>query len=228
MATLKRCPNGHFYDGDRYNDCPYCEPTSQPEQTGEQDAGRSNGEDGGITRPLDQRGERAARPGGKRTGGVWIAVALLAVAAALFCLYQWQTAEKARAQAQASYEDKCDEMAELEEELEEKLEKAEEELESFGTLTDLFGYGSETYYAKTPVLVLEAGGSDGKIPIYFGKNGTVRFSRSSEDIVSRWSSEWEDNWTDVLVTPSDSAGCYTIHFTNDEDSAQFDVLVVVR
>lgn len=30
MAKLTSCPNGHFYDGDRFDHCPYC---AQPERT---------------------------------------------------------------------------------------------------------------------------------------------------------------------------------------------------
>ena len=182
-----------------------------------------------------------------------VVLALLAAAAALFCGYQWQSTEQDLEKARASYEDKQDELDRMEEELEtglqEELEAAQAELESTrselestradleqaqaeleraGELSDLFGYGSDTYYTTTPVLILEAGGSDGTVPIYFGKEGTVRFSESGDGIDGRWSTEWEDNWTDVLVTPGAAAGYYTLHFSNDEDSAEFDVLVVVR
>ena len=158
-----------------------------------------------------------------RAGGLALAVLVL-LAAALVFLYQWQETEKDLSRAEASYQKKCDEV----ERLEEELDEAEEKLGSFGELTELFGYGSNTYYAGTPVLELKAGGSQGKIPIYFGLNGTVRFEASSGDIDGEWSREWEDNWTDVLVTPGSKSGCYTIHFTNEENSAEFDVLVVVR
>ena len=30
MANLQRCPKGHFYDVDQYNNCPYCEDTVEP------------------------------------------------------------------------------------------------------------------------------------------------------------------------------------------------------
>lgn len=250
MANLKRCPQGHFYDGDRYGECPYCEPEARQENTGSQSdqTDSDQGDAGNVTKPVEDNVDVISPP--KKRSGAVIAltlVTLLAVAAALFCLFQWQNAEQAREKAQASYEDKRKELKELEEELETELqeevdslqsqledaqaelERAQSQLEDAGGLVaDLYGYGSDSYYSTTPVLVLEAGGSDGKIPIYFGKNGTVRFKESSSAIDGRWSSEWESNWTDVLVTPSSSAGQYTIHFSNDEDSAEFDVLVVVR
>lgn len=250
MATLKRCPQGHFYDGDRYTECPYCEADSRQEEGGGQtDAVPEEKVD--VTQPVDQESGTASPPAPPRrrsaATAVLAVVALAAVGAAVFFGYQWQSAEKARERAQASYESKQEELEELEEELEserkeevgalqgelesaqEELENAQAQLESAGELAaEQYGYGSDTYYSPTPILVLEAGGSDGKIPIYFGKNGTVRFSESSSDIDGRWSSEWESNWTDVLVTPGTTAGSYTIHFSNDEDSAEFDVLVVVR
>lgn len=54
MANMTMCPNGHYYDGDRYSECPYCKPGSNA-------AGFSAGpSDMGSTMPLNQ--DRGGRP----------------------------------------------------------------------------------------------------------------------------------------------------------------------
>lgn len=69
MAKLTSCPNGHFYDADRFTTCPYCEqpekqpPTfrDQPEDTGKtvpvNDTGKTVPlDDAGKTTPLTDKG----------------------------------------------------------------------------------------------------------------------------------------------------------------------------
>lgn len=51
MAKLTSCPNGHFYDADRFTTCPYCE---QPEK---QPILRDQPEDTGKTAPLNDAGK---------------------------------------------------------------------------------------------------------------------------------------------------------------------------
>ena len=149
---------------------------------------------------------------------------IAAIAAAAIFLVLWLMAENTRREVYDSYLDKADQVWELQK----QVEALTEEAATFDSLRELYGYGSETYYAGSPVLVLEAGGEDGRLPIYFGLSGTVSMKRSDSAITTAWSQEWADDWTDVIVTPSDSAGFYTIHFTNDQDSSAFDVLVIVQ
>lgn len=149
---------------------------------------------------------------------------IAAIAAAAIFLVLWLMTENTRREVYDSYLDKADQVWELQK----QVEALTEEAATFDSLRELYGYGSETYYAGSPVLVLEAGGEDGRLPIYFGLSGTVSMKRSDSAITTAWSQEWADDWTDVIVTPSDSAGFYTIHFTNDQDSSAFDVLVIVQ
>lgn len=183
----------------------------------------------GATQPISGQGAGWSGYGGGqvKAKGKFSAVhigLIAAIAAAAIFLVLWLMAENTRREVYDSYLDKADQVWELQK----QVEALTEEAATFDSLRELYGYGSETYYAGAPVLVLEAGGEDGRLPIYFGLSGTVSMKRSDSAITTAWSQEWADDWTDVIVTPSDSAGFYTIHFTNDQDSSAFDVLVIVQ
>lgn len=183
----------------------------------------------GVTQPISGQGAGWSGYGGGqvKAKGKFSAVhigLIAAIAAAAIFLVLWLMAENTRREVYDSYLDKADQVWELQK----QVEALTEEAATFDSLRELYGYGSETYYAGAPVLVLEAGGEDGCLPIYFGLSGTVSMKRSDSAITTAWSQEWADDWTDVIVTPSDSAGFYTIHFTNDQDSSAFDVLVIVQ
>ena len=183
----------------------------------------------GVTQPISGQGAGWSGYGGGqvKAKGKFSAVhigLIAAIAAAAIFLVLWLMAENTRREVYDSYLDKADQVWELQK----QVEALTEEAATFDSLRELYGYGSETYYAGSPVLVLEAGGEDGRLPIYFGLSGTVSMKRSDSAITTAWSQEWADDWTDVIVTPSDSAGFYTIHFTNDQDSSAFDVLVIVQ
>lgn len=183
----------------------------------------------GATQPISGQGAGWSGYGGGqvKAKGKFSAVhigLIAAIAAAAIFLVLWLMAENTRREVYDSYLDKADQVWELQK----QVEALTEEAATFDSLRELYGYGSETYYAGSPVLVLEAGGEDGRLPIYFGLSGTVSMKRSDSAITTAWSQEWADDWTDVIVTPSDSAGFYTIHFTNDQDSSAFDVLVIVQ
>lgn len=183
----------------------------------------------GVTQPISGQGAGWSGYGGGqvKAKGKFSAVhigLIAAIAAAAIFLVLWLMAENTRREVYDSYLDKADQVWELQK----QVEALTEEAATFDSLRELYGYGSETYYAGAPVLVLEAGGEDGRLPIYFGLSGTVSMKRSDSAITTAWSQEWADDWTDVIVTPSDSAGFYTIHFTNDQDSSAFDVLVIVQ
>lgn len=188
-----------------------------------------SGSDPGVTQPISGQGAGWSGYGGGqvKAKGKFSAVhigLIAAIAAAAIFLVLWLMAENTRREVYDSYLDKADQVWELQK----QVEALTEEAATFDSLRELYGYGSETYYAGSPVLVLEAGGEDGRLPIYFGLSGTVSMKRSDSAITTAWSQEWADDWTDVIVTPSDSAGFYTIHFTNDQDSSAFDVLVIVQ
>lgn len=183
----------------------------------------------GVTQPISGQGAGWSGYGGGqvKAKGKFSAVhigLIAAIAAAAIFLVLWLMTENTRREVYDSYLDKADQVWELQK----QVEALTEEAATFDSLRELYGYGSETYYAGSPVLVLEAGGEDGRLPIYFGLSGTVSMKRSDSAITTAWSQEWADGWTDVIVTPSDSAGFYTIHFTNDQDSSAFDVLVIVQ
>lgn len=200
--------------------------TAQPYNFG---TSQPSGGGPGVTQPISGQGAGWSGYGGGqvKAKGKFSAVhigLIAAIAAAAIFLVLWLMAENTRREVYDSYLDKADQVWELQK----QVEALTEEAATFDSLRELYGYGSETYYAGSPVLVLEAGGEDGRLPIYFGLSGTVSMKRSDSAITTAWSQEWADGWTDVIVTPSDSAGFYTIHFTNDQDSSAFDVLVIVQ
>lgn len=62
MANLAKCPQGHFYDADRFDHCPYC---GQPKRTGPVFPGRP--EDTGKTTPLNDTGKTTPLYGSGKT-----------------------------------------------------------------------------------------------------------------------------------------------------------------
>lgn len=62
MANLAKCPQGHFYDRDRFDHCPYC---GQPKRTGPVSPSRP--EDTGKTTPLNGTGKTTPLYGSDRT-----------------------------------------------------------------------------------------------------------------------------------------------------------------
>ena len=104
------------------------------------------------------------------------------------------------------------------------LALAEGVLERFDGLQGLYGYGSANYYAEQSVVVLRKGESK-DATIYFGLAGTVT-KKSDAGITAKWGEEWSQNKIKLTIT-GNSAGFYTIHFTNNKNSDSFDILVIV-
>lgn len=48
MVNMQICANGHYYDGSRYTECPYCKPNQQPEYAPPIQSGNP-----GVTVPAD-------------------------------------------------------------------------------------------------------------------------------------------------------------------------------
>lgn len=99
------------------------------------------------------------------------------------------------------------------------------ELDKLGGIQNLYGYGSANYYAEESVVVLRESESK-EITIYANLAGTYYKRSSSSGITSEWSKAWSAHRTQVTIT-GNSAGYYTIQFTNDQNSDSFDVLVIV-
>lgn len=94
----------------------------------------------------------------------------------------------------------------------------------FDGLQELYGYGSENYYAEQSVVVLQKGESK-EITVFYDLSGTVSMSAGS-GISYEWSREWLQHKTQVIVT-GNSTGYYPLKFTNKQNSDSFEVLVIV-
>lgn len=91
-------------------------------------------------------------------------------------------------------------------------------------LQELYGYGSENYYAMQSVVVLQKGESK-KVTVFYDLSGTVSMSASS-GISYDWSGEWSQHKTQVIIT-GNSTGYYPLKFTNKKNSDSFEILVIV-
>ena len=97
----------------------------------------------------------------------------------------------------------------------------------YSALDNNFGTGSESYYATKPVIFLKAGGQAVPITVHWDKNDSdLSASASAKDISVKWEKR-NGNWN-LMVTPPEHAGYYTVHFSNKVNSDAFNVLVVVE
>lgn len=114
--------------------------------------------------------------------------------------------------------------------IEKKITDTQEKLQSYSDLDKIFGKASQTFYADKPVLFLKSGGDTGFISIYLNKKRNVKiYATSTSEDMKVALGEWTiHNWRDYIITPPNNPGYYTIHFANNQDSENFDVLVVVK
>lgn len=232
VANLKKCSKGHFFDAEKYGACPYCARTADPGPGSPAAPSPFAGDDPGVTRPVQEQNPSDVRTiketvaiQKRRKGGLlpWI-VAAVATAAMVFCCIQWINYSARYERTMSVAVTRYIEIQGLRSELVE----AQEKMEAYSDLEEIYGYGADYYYAEIPVLVLEAGGDAQELPIFYKGDGTITVKCSSSDISAKFSHEWEASRTIVYVTPGSSAGYYTLHFTNDQDDATFEVLVIVK
>lgn len=110
-------------------------------------------------------------------------------------------------------------------------------IEQCKRLERVYGRGSARYYADRPMLILKAGGLEGKVTIFWddsviavpkGKSARANMSRDST-VESRWADKFNaEHLADVIVKPGNSAGCYPLTFTDNISDDKFQVLVVIK
>ena len=49
----------------------------------------------------------------------------------------------------------------------------------------------------------------------------------SSSLTAKWSGKWNNGWTDLEVTSGSGNGVYFLVFTNDANSDEFSILVIV-
>lgn len=107
-----------------------------------------------------------------------------------------------------------------------ELSNQQSVLARYSYIEQHFGHGSDTYYSEKAIAILNTGGASTKIPIYWGFSGKASIS-CSDDISVKWG-DFNNNRADVTVTSSNKKGFYPVHFKNDKNNDNFDVLVIVK
>ena len=120
-------------------------------------------------------------------------------------------------------------------EVREQVEQARDKMHDFEPMGNIYeDYGGKhdgDFYAEFPVVVINKGGETKDLHIHFDYNGKLGADCPSENksgISGKWSNA-PDGWqANFQVKSGSEMGCYPIRFTNDVNSAAFDVLVVVK
>lgn len=154
---------------------------------------------------------------------VTVILAIIAIAGIVGSLYfygQYQFYSNEYFSAYWSYQDELSEM-------QAELDTYKEE---FGYIEELFGFGSENYFAEQGVVVLSLSEGAQPLEICFKKNGSVSYhiDEAYEDGISaRWSEDgFSDNKVDIILTPK-AVGVYQVSFTNKTNDDHFNVLTIV-
>ena len=107
-----------------------------------------------------------------------------------------------------------------------ELKEAEAELERYSDLSGVYGYASDNYYADKSVLVIKES-ETASVTIHFGYTGSLSMKASSGSISGEWS-DWSDTSTITASFTGESAGFYTVNFTNNQNDESFDILIIVQ
>ena len=201
---LKLCANEHFYDADRHNSCPYCAPPRVMTDI--------------IVPPPPPTQQKSSSKKSLLVAGV-IGALVSFIASAGYFSDQMSSLRRDSLELHS---------------MESKLKKTEKDLSTFrNALEDSLSYGSATYYSPKDLIRLKIGGRSAKIPVYSKGNGTIRWEiydsndNTSNNLDAKWG-EWSNDWTELTVTSKNKAGIYVVRFSNNDNDAQFSVLVIVR
>ncbi len=217
MAQI-RCPNGHFYNNELYDKCPYCK-----------------------TVPLDPPSD-SKMPW--LVTGVAALIAVFCFVQTGNAQKELDQINRSLSETHQQLDDATDKLSEVSKRIDDKNESADIAGKIINLFRATYGHGSDSFYADTPMVILKAGGEARKFTVYFnpnGKGGTVQpvtidraidarcLSKWCSDISCQWSSEaWSDHKKDFFVTPGKTRGYNIIHFMNDADNNSFDVLIIVK
>jgi len=220
VANTKQCPNGHFYDPNTYQSCPHC---------------MGNGQIKSSKTP-------------------WV-ITVIAVIVALLSFLSFLGARNDGDELAEVIQELTETRKKLKEaedtlannekaidQVEEQMKDALVKSHRYDELCKILGRGTDSYHSNIPVLVLKPGGSVGKIPVYCKMDTTVRYNIAyvglsvdneqfqkygSSTLSAKWSGKWNNSWTDLEVTSGSGNGVYFFVFTNDANSDQFSILVIV-
>lgn len=107
------------------------------------------------------------------------------------------------------------------------LSETRSELDKLDNLIGVYGYGSENFYALKSVVLLRK--SEKKyVTIYSNLYATLTFHNSNSGVKGEWDKEWSANGTQIQIAlTGNSAGYYTVQFTNSVNNDSFEILVIV-
>lgn len=218
MANTQQCPKGHFYDPSIYSSCPHCQ--------------------------NDHQQTKASRV-------PWI-MAVIAVFVAVFSIMGSHGNDEELKEVTKELVETQKKLTEAEEKLannEKAIDEVEEQMKDaivkshrYDELSKILGHGTDAYHSKIPVVVLKPGGSTEKIPVYCSLKTTVKYNVAyvglstdnenfqkygSSSLTAKWSGKWNNGWTDLEVTSGSGNGVYFLVFTNDANSDEFSILVIV-
>ena len=145
MAQIK-CPNGHFYNDELYNQCPYCQSSS----------------------PLPPPPPPPIPPSPDNKIP-WVVTGVAALIAA-FCFVQSNDAQRELDQINSSLiethknlNETEGKLSELAQELDSANSSADVHKKFIGMMRNTYGHGSDSFHASSPMLILKAGGETQKL-----------------------------------------------------------------
>lgn len=218
MANTQQCPKGHFYDPSIYSSCPHCQNNKQLP---------------------------------KASKVPW-AVAVIAILIAVFSVMGSHGNDEEFEEVSAKLVETQKKLAEAEKTLadnEKAIDEVEEQMKDaiikshrYDELNKILGHGTDAYHSKIPVVVLKPGGSSEKIPVYCSLKTTVKYNVAyvglstdnenfqkygNSSLTAKWSGKWNNGWTDLEITSGSGNGVYFLVFSNDTNSDEFSILVIV-
>ena len=207
MAQVQ-CKKGHYYNDEIYPKCPYCDGDD-----GSNDDADNNSKKGVIVKIL----------------------AALAVVLALGSFAYANSKETKLEETRKEFQTKSAELDSKKKELADKDIDPRTINSYYRFFNAVFGYGSEKFYAETPILVLEAGGAAKDIVIKcdyekekesFIAMGGFTKEEFNSGLLDDIQAEWINN--NIRVTPGSKKGFNVIHVLIEGHEESFDVLVIVK
>ena len=115
-------------------------------------------------------------------------------------------------------------------ELQKQTQLNQEKLKGYGEFAADYGYGSDSYYADKAVVFVNKN-SEVKLPVYCDLKdftATLNFLNGKGLVNLKWEAPFDEaHKANVIIRAGDNAGYATIRFTNNINSDNFEVLVVV-
>lgn len=114
-----------------------------------------------------------------------------------------------------------------------QIQANEEQLEKYRDFAADYGYGSSSYYAEKAI-VFVGRNSEARVSIYCdllsGELHATMITVDGEDLINaKWEAAFnEEHKANVIIKTGDTRGFSTLHFTNEANDDNFDVLVVVQ